>query len=172
MYRTHNDLVVRTVDVNEKPIQGVSVRVSKTERPIPDIDEGILLINKPVLDDFGKRFRQKRDLDYEGVRESANGLPQDSQGANLVVDNLEDYDSSMSESAAVPRTISAEEEYALPDNFQMPATEEGSSDVEDEPHPDDDVGSEYISTNELGEATFPRRPVGSVLVIEVKGKVG
>ena len=164
MYRTYNDLVVRTVDVNEKPIQGVSVRVSKTERPIPDIDEGILLINKPVLDDFGKRFRQKRDLDYEGVTESANGLPQDSQGANLMAPPDPD-----------PWPISAEEEYALPplpDNFQMPATEEGSSDVEDEPHPDDDVGSEYISTNELGEATFPRHPVGSVLVIEVKGKVG
>ena len=97
-----------------------------------------------------------------------------------MVDNLDDYDSSMSESAsrgddfdnnaALP--ISSKEEYSLPDNSKMPAMEEGGTDVEDEADQKDVVGSEFISTNELGEATFPRRPVGSVLVIEVKGKAG
>ena len=117
MYRTHNDLVVRTVDVNEKPIQGVSVRVSKSKTPILD---------NILSDPTGILFRrQKRDLDYEeGV------------------------------------------------NFEEPVKEEGDSEVGDEADENNADGSRYILTDELGEATFPRHPVGSELVIEVKAKAG
>ena len=119
MYRTHNDLVVRTVDWNEKPIEGVSVRVS--EGPylgdLPtDLDPGF---------DLTLENRQKRDLDHE-------------EGATL----------------------------------ELPVKEEGESEVEDGADENNADESRYILTNELGEATFPRHPVGSVLAIEVKAKTG
>ena len=119
MYRTHNDLVVRTVDWNEKPIEGVSVRVSKSPYlgDLPtDLDPGF---------DLTLENRQKRDLD-------------DEEGVTL----------------------------------ELPVKEEGESEVEDEADENNADESRYILTNELGEATFPRHPVGSVLAIEVKAKTG
>ena len=131
MYRTHNDLVVRTVDWNEKPIEGVSVMVSKSKRPIPDSLYPVPAEPDPGFDLPGIHLnRQKRDLDNED--------------GNLLPDNLP----------------------------ELPVKEEGESEVEDEADENNADESRSILTNELGEATFPRHPVGSVLVIEVKAKTG
>ena len=242
MYTTHNDLVVRTVDLNGEPIRGASVRVTESMRVI----ESPTKMVRKKRDDVASQDPPKFDYD-EKAKHFAVESPRDSLEAAGKVDNMYDYaasrssDSSMSESdtrddvviksamptnAADPAMHNSLDEAAtivdadtdnlrdtVGDNSDAMATnddsdedemyrdnrelhksqlpndvigtppDEESTNFEDDSDVMKDIDENEIdsidnvrhkdrSTNELGEVTFPRRPVGTTFVIEAKAEAG
>ena len=101
MYTTHNDLVVRTVDVNGEPIRGVSVEV--IERPIVARPLNPTPMVRKKREDVASQDYPKLDYDDEGQNvDSDSRENRDSPQAAGDVGNMYDYmasrwsDSSMS----------------------------------------------------------------------------
>ena len=99
MYTTHNDFVVRAVDVNGEPIRGASVRLMDPEG-IP----GDTIDLSPKMTVRKKREDQPKLGDNERAQPFAVESPRDSQeDAAGKIDNVNDYEQSQSSSESDER---------------------------------------------------------------------
>ena len=156
MYTMHNDIVVRTLDKNDEPIQGASVEViARPPNHIPDVrkkKEDVASQDYPKYE-----YDDERDQHIPGEY-LCNSLIINLAMPNYVVKSL--YEATMA-------NFSDEDHGYGDDSGAVESSLRGQSE-EDEMF----GNSQSKSTNELGQVTFPRRPVGAKLLIRVKARPG